>query len=236
MARPLPSVMIAAWLSLAGTARGALLPPERAQSLPRGFIASDERDQGRDLSAAPSGKPALLLPVFTRCSGTCPLTAVLLKQALDEARAPFRVIVFSFDTGDGAGDLAAFRERFPLPADWLLLRSGDAAATRAFFDGLDFHFMTAAGGFDHPNQTFVFSPDGAWAGTLAGSAFSASDLESAWRRASAFDDPAAARRLAAWLVRPEAWILLACAGLALSLAALLLAQRRSRSRSACSLR
>jgi cytochrome oxidase Cu insertion factor (SCO1/SenC/PrrC family) len=236
MPRPFPSGVIAVWLLLAGTARGALLPPERAQTLPRGFIASDEGDQRRDLAAAPSGKPALLLPIFTRCSGTCPLTAVLLKQALDQARAPFRVIVFSFDAADGAGDLAAFRERYKLPADWLLLRSRDAAATRAFFDGMDFHFMRATGGFDHPNQTFVFSPRGAWAATLAGAAFSAGDLETAFRRALAADDPAVPGRVAAWLIRPEAWILLACAGLALSLAALLLAQRRSRSRSACSLR
>ncbi|HET9752030.1 MAG TPA: hypothetical protein VFP52_03690, partial [Myxococcales bacterium] len=160
----------------------------------------------------------------------------LLKQALEKARAPFRVIVFSFDAEDGAGDLAGFRERFRLPADWLLLRSDDAAATRALFDGLDFHFMKAAGGFDHPNRTFVFSPRGAWAATLAGTAFSGADLEAAFHRALAADDPALSSRVAAWLIRPEAWILLAGAGLALSLAALLLAQRRSRSRSACSFR
>lgn len=231
-----PSGTIALCLLLGGTARAALLPPGRAGSLPGGFIASDERGQGRELSAAASGEPALLLPIFTRCSGTCPLTAVLLKQALDKARAPFRVIVFSFDAEDGAGDLAAFRERYQLPAGWLLLRSGDAAATRAFFDRLGFHFMKAAGGFDHPNQTFVFSPRGAWAATLAGAAFSRDDLETAFRRALAADDPALPGRVAAWLIRPEAWILLACAGLALSLAALLLAQRRSRNRSACSLR
>ncbi|HEY6908997.1 MAG TPA: hypothetical protein VI356_06490 [Myxococcales bacterium] len=234
--RPFAIIVVAAWLAQGRPARATLLPPEHAQVLPRGLAASDEHGRKGDLAAAMAGAPALLLPVFTRCSGTCPLTAVLLKQALARARAPFRVVVFSFDAEDGAADLAGFRARFQLPPDWLLLRSADAFATRAFFDGLDFHFMKAAGGFDHPNRTFVFSPDGAWAGTLAGSAFSASDLESAWRRASAFDDPAAARRLAAWLVRPEAWILLACAGLALSLAALLLAQRRSRSRSACSLR
>lgn len=230
------AALAAVLLALGGAARASLLPPERAQSLPRGLMASDERDQRRDLGATAAGAPALLLPIFTRCSGTCPLTAVLLKQALENARAPFRVVVFSFDGEDGARDLAGFRERFHLPADWVLLRSGDAAATRAFFDGLDFHFMKAAGGFDHPNQTFVFSPRGAWAATLAGAAFSGGELEEAWRRALAADDPAASRRLAAWLIRPEAWIVLACAGLALSLAAILLVQRRSRSRSACSLR
>lgn len=234
--RPFAIILPAAWLALGGAARATLLPPERAWPLQRGPVASDEHDQRSDLAAATAGAPALLLPVFTRCSGTCPLTAVLLKQALETARAPFRVILFSFDAEDGAGDLAGFRERFHLPADWVLLRSGDAGATRAFFDGLDFHFLKAAGGFEHPNQTFVFSPEGAWAGTLTGAAFSAAELETAWRRAWSADDPAAPERLAAWLIRPEAWVLLACAGLALSLAAMLIAQRRWRRRSACSLR
>lgn len=229
-------ILVAALLVPCGAARAALLPPERAHFLPRGLAASDEHDRRLDLAAVAAGAPALLLPVFTRCSGTCPLTAALLKQALEKAQAPFRVIVFSFDADDGAADLAGFRERYRLPADWVLLRSGDGAATRAFFDGLDFHFMKAAGGFDHPNQTFVFSPGGGWAGTLTGAAFSPAELEVAWRRALGADDPALPRRLGAWLVRPEAWILLACAGLAFSLAAILLAQRRSRSRSACSLR
>jgi cytochrome oxidase Cu insertion factor (SCO1/SenC/PrrC family) len=233
MARP---ILVAALLLLGGAARPALLPPERAQSLPRGLVVSDEHDQRRDLAAATAGAPALLLPVFTRCSGTCPLTAVLLKLALEKARAPFRVIVFSFDAEDGARDLAGFRERFQLPADWLLVRSGDAGAVRSFFDGLDFHFMKAAGGFDHPNQTFAFSPGGSWAGTLTGAAFSGEELQEAFRRALGADDPAPSRRLGAWLIRPEAWVLLAGAGLALSLGAILIAQRRSRSRSACSLR
>jgi hypothetical protein len=59
---------------------------------------------------------------------------------------------------EDAKDLRDFRERLGLPAEWLLVRSADGAATRAFLDELDFHFMKAGGGFDHPNQTFVFSP------------------------------------------------------------------------------
>jgi cytochrome oxidase Cu insertion factor (SCO1/SenC/PrrC family) len=226
-------LVVASLLLLPGGAtRAALLPAERAHSLPRALAVSDEHGRRLDLDAAAAGAPTLLLPVFTRCSGTCPLTAVFLRQALEKARAPFRVIVFSFDAEDGADDLAAFRERFRLPADWMVLRSDDAGATRAFLDGLDFHFMKAAGGFDHPNQTFVFSPRGGWAGTLTGAAFPAAELEVAFHRALGADDPALPRRLGAWLIRPEAWIVLACAGLAFSLAVLLFAQRRSRNRSA----
>jgi hypothetical protein len=50
-------------------------------------------------------------------------------------------------------------------------------------------------------------------------------LETARRRALAADDPAASRKLRAWLIRPEAWIVLACAGVALSLTAIVLARK-----------
>ena len=196
------------------------MPPEGARSLPQ-LIVSGEQDARHDLRSIAAGAPTLLLPIFTRCTGTCPMTAALLKRALEKAQAPFRVIVFSFDEEDTARDLREFRERFALPPAWLVVRSGDAAATRAFLDGLDFHFMKSGGGFDHPNETFAFSPKGAWAATFTGVAFPAAELETAWRRAKAADDPSAIRRAGAWLIRPEAWILLACTGLAVSLAALM---------------
>jgi cytochrome oxidase Cu insertion factor (SCO1/SenC/PrrC family) len=192
------------------------------------LIVSDEKDARHDLRAMAAGAPTLLLPIFTRCSGTCPLTALALKEALGKARAPFRVALLSFDTEDRAEDLSAFRERFVLPAEWLLLRSADAAATRAYFDELGFHFMKADGSFDHPNQTFVFSPRGAWVGTFSGAVFPKDELDAAWRRALAADDPTAFQRLGSWLIRPEAWILLALAGGTASLAAIVLVARKSR--------
>ena len=222
--------IIVAWFVLGGavSASAALLPPESTRALPRDFLVSNEEDQRQDLRSLAAGAPTLLLPIFTRCSGTCPLTALVLKEALGKARAPFRVVVFSFDAEDGARDLKDFRERFGLPAEWLLVRSGDGAATRSFLDELDFHFAKASGGFDHPNQTFVFSPAGTWAATFAGTAFPKDEFESAWRRALAADDPSAAQRLGTWLLRPEAWILLACAGMGLSVVAIALLARRVR--------
>ena len=196
--------------------------------MPRSLIVSDDKDVRHDLHAIAAGAPTLLLPIFTRCSGTCPLTALALKEALGKARAPFRVALLSFDTEDRAEDLGAFRERFVLPSGWLLLRSADAAATRAYFDELGFHFMQADGAFDHPNETFVFSPRGAWAATFSGAAFPKEELEAAWRRALAADDPSAFRRFSAWLIRPEAWILLALAGGTASLATIVLVARKSR--------
>ena len=156
------------------------------------------------------------------------MTAVLLKEALGKVQAPFRVALLSFDGDDAARDLEDFRERFALPARWLVVRSADAIATRDFLGGLGFHFMKSEGGFDHPNEAFVFSPRGSWAATFAGAAFSKGELEVAWRRAMAADDESAVQRLRAWLIRPEAWIALACAGLALSATAIVLLARKAR--------
>jgi cytochrome oxidase Cu insertion factor (SCO1/SenC/PrrC family) len=214
-----------AWLVLGGAARAGLLPPERGEVLPRGLTVSDDQGAAHDLRAMAAGAPTLFLPIFTRCAGTCPMTAHFLEEGLRKARVPFRVVVFSFDAGDTAKDLRDFRERFALPAEWLVVRSGDAGATRAFLDALDFHFMKSSAGFDHPNQTFVFSPQGAWAATFAGATFAAAELQTARERALAADDSSLFRAARAWLLRPEAWILLACAGLILSLIAIVLARR-----------
>jgi cytochrome oxidase Cu insertion factor (SCO1/SenC/PrrC family) len=197
--------------------------------VPRSLAVQDDHDQRQDLR--PAGMPTLLVPIFTRCTGTCPLTALALKQAMAGAPSRFRVVLLSFDTDDAAADLRSFRERLNLPFEWLLVRSIDAAATREFFDQLDFHFMKTASGFDHPNQTFVFSPNGGWAATFSGDLSSKAELESARRRAMAADDPTALSRLRDWLIRPEAWIVLACCGVGLSVVVILLLARRDRARS-----
>lgn len=212
-------------IALGGAASAALLPPERREVLPGGFTVSDDQGASHDLLALARGAPTLLLPIFTRCAGTCPMTAHFLEQGLGKANTPFRVVVFSFDAEDTAKDLREFRERFALPADWLVVRSSDPGATRAFLDGLDFHFMKSSTGFDHPNETFVLSPKGAWAATLTGASFPPADLRVARERALAADDPSAFRRVASWLVRPQAWILLACAGLVLSFVVIALSRR-----------
>jgi len=222
---PVSRAGIACCVLLAGAASAELLPPETSRALTHGLAVLDEQDGHDDLGALATGAPTLLLPVFTRCTGTCPMTAVFLKDALAKARVPFRVMVFSFDADDTAQELREFRERFALPRDWRVVRSVDAAGTRAFLDELDFHFMKTSTGFDHPNATFVFSPRGAWAASLTGATFAAADLAAAWGRALSADDPSPFRKVAVWLIRPAAWVLLACIGLTISIAAIVLARR-----------
>jgi cytochrome oxidase Cu insertion factor (SCO1/SenC/PrrC family) len=202
-----------------------LLPPAEPGLVPRSLAVLDEQDRHQNLGTA--GEPTLLVPIFTRCTGSCPLTAVALKQVMPGASAEFRVVLLSFDPKDTSADLRSFRKRLDLPSDWLVVRSIDAAASRDLFDDLGFRVMKSGGGFNHADQTFVLSPKGLWAATLSGPP-SKEELRSAHRRALAADDRTASRRLGAWLIRPEAWIVLACAGFGFSLAAVLLLARRAK--------
>ena len=218
--------ILVAWLVLGGAAWAGLLPPERHDVLPRGLVVSDDQGARHDLRAIATGAPTLLLPIFTRCTGTCPMTAHYLHRALEKFGTPFRVVVLSFDPEDRESDLREFRERFALPSTWRIVRSDDAAGTRAFLDLLDFHFMKSEAGFDHPDVTFVFSASGRWTATLTGSAFATPDLGTAFERAIAADRPSAVGAIAAWLIRPQAWIVLACAGLVACWIAIVLARRK----------
>jgi cytochrome oxidase Cu insertion factor (SCO1/SenC/PrrC family) len=220
--------IVALWAAAVAPASAVLLPPQGPSALPRGLSVLDESDAAHDLRGLWAGTPRLLLPIFTRCGSTCPLTALVLKDALARTPVRFRVVVLSFDPDDSASDLKRFRTRLALPADWMLVRATDAAKARAFLDEVGFRLRKAEGGFDHPNQTFVFSAEGAWTGTFAGSAFRDDELRAAWRRALSSSHPTALGRLEAWVVRPEAWIAIACVGLALVLSAIALVARRTR--------
>src|SRR5215471_9824279 len=166
-------------LWVAGLVLAELLPPARLREKPRRLAVVDEKNQVQELRL--DGAPTLLEPIFTRCTGTCPLTAVALKEALAGGPEGFRVVLLSFDAEDDVKDLRDFRERLGLPSEWLVVRAIDGKAAREFFDDLDFHFMKIAAGFDHPNQTFVFSPGGIWAATLSGTPWSKQELDSARR-------------------------------------------------------
>jgi cytochrome oxidase Cu insertion factor (SCO1/SenC/PrrC family) len=205
-----------------------LLPPARPGLVPPSVAVLDEQDRHQSLATA--GRATLLLPIFTRCAGTCPVTAASLKQANTGSAADFRVVLLSFDPHDTAADLRDFRKRLDLPSTWLVLRSIDARATRELFDELDFRVMNSEGTFNHPDEMFVFSPRGRWAGTLSGPP-SREQLRSAHRRALAADDETASQRVRAWLIRPEAWILVACAGFGAAFACVLLLARRGKAHS-----
>src|SRR5678815_5125987 len=104
-----------------------LLPPARPGLVPRSLAILDEHDLHQNLGTA--GEPTLLVPIFTRCSGSCPLTAVALKQAIPGASAVPPTARPSFRVARGAlhrrgGDSRALRRsRFPRDEQRLGLQS-----------------------------------------------------------------------------------------------------------------
>jgi cytochrome oxidase Cu insertion factor (SCO1/SenC/PrrC family) len=196
--------------------RAELAPPAKADVAVQDLAVVDENGAPHGLLALADGGPALLLPIFTGCAGTCPITTEALKAALTGRQASFRVVVLSFDPADTARDLKAFRSRHDLPASWRLVRGAAAAATRAFLDQFYFRVMTAQGGFAHPDETFVLSPKGVWAGTFSGAPFSPDELDRSRVWALAADVPTLANRL----LRPGVWITAIFAALVFCLPAL----------------
>ena len=224
--RPIRSGVAATLLILAvmgSAARAELVAPARPGAAVQDLAVVGEDGAPSGVRALAGGGPALLLPIFTSCAGTCPITAEALRTALSGRPGSFRVVVLSFDPADTARDLKSFRARHDLPAGWRLVRGFDAAATRAFLDQFDFRVMTAQGGFDHPDEVLVLSPKGVWAGTFVGSPFSLRDLERARVWALEADAPSLAARLS----RPGSWLALVFAALLLCLAAVFVLPRRA---------
>lgn len=212
--RSISSLLLLAGLGSA--ARAELLPPAKADFAVQDLSVIREDGTAASLSALTSGRPALLLPVYTSCAGSCPITTEGLRNGLSSRPDAFRVVLLSFDPKDGPDDLKAFRARHALPPSWAIVRGADAAATRAFLDQFGFRLMTQPGGFDHPDETFVLSPKGVWAATFAGPAFAAGELDEARERAVSSDAPSGLDRAR----RPGFWITGVFAALVFSAAAL----------------
>ena len=77
-----------------------------------------------ELRAAGTG-PVIVLPVYTRCTMSCPVLARMLVQQTSQINGgtPYRVLIFSFDPGDDAQALRQFRVQKKLPSAWILVRS-----------------------------------------------------------------------------------------------------------------
>ena len=78
-------------LWVVGLVLAELLPPASPHLVPHPLIVSGENDQQQELGLA--GTPTLLVPIFTRCTGTCPLTAVALNEAMSQMPERFRVVL-----------------------------------------------------------------------------------------------------------------------------------------------
>ena len=164
-----------------------------------------------ELRAAGTG-PILVLPVYTRCTMSCPVLARMLVQQTSQigGGAPYRVLIFSFDPGDDAVALRQFRVQKGLPAQWMLVRS-DAADIRRFCDFFHYTVMTEGSVMIHTNQMFLLDHNFEWRATFIDENWNAAELRTWMRRA---ESPG----LLGWLtMNPEMLVFIGFAGLLLSL-------------------
>jgi cytochrome oxidase Cu insertion factor (SCO1/SenC/PrrC family) len=187
------TVLNAATLASAST----LLPPDAATTIGQripfdGFVDENGQPFSAQLPEEQrerDARPWIVSPMYTRCLGTCPAITASLRRALDQSRlapAEYRVLSFSFDPNETNDGLHQFRIRMRLPADWLVLRAGDAQALERTLKSLDFRTITVGdGNFEHPNLVAVLAPDRRLVGYLFGVNFTAADLAGTVRRASA---------------------------------------------------
>jgi cytochrome oxidase Cu insertion factor (SCO1/SenC/PrrC family) len=163
------------------------------------------------LRAAGPG-PVIILPVYTRCTMSCPILARMLVQQTSQigGGAPYRVLIFSFDPGDDARALRQFRTQKSLPSSWIVVRSGPAEIRR-FCDFFHYSILTEGPVMIHTNQMFLLDHNFQWRATFIGESWNAADLRTWMRRA---ESPG----LFGWLaMNPEMLAVIGSGGLLLSL-------------------
>ena len=128
--------------------------------------------------------PVILLPLYTRCTGSCPVLTRKLQSELARlnSKASYHVVLFSFDPAETSESLKLFRERERLPGEWLMVR-GDELEIRRFFDFFHYSVMKENGALIHPSEIFLLTIDASagnelrWRASLVGVDWSARDLE-----------------------------------------------------------
>ena len=135
-----------------------------------------------ELRAGGTG-PVIVLPVYTRCTMSCPVLARMLvaQTAQINGGAPYRVLIFSFDPGDDAAALRQFRAQKGIPSSWMLARS-DSADIRRFCDFFHYTVMTEGSVMIHTNQMFLLDHNLQWRATFIDESWNAADLRSWMRR------------------------------------------------------
>lgn len=128
--------------------------------------------------------PVILLPLYTRCMGSCPVLTRKLRSELVRlnSNASYHVVLFSFDPAETSESLKLFRERERLPREWLMVR-GDEVEIRKFIDFFHYSVMKENGALLHPSEIFLLANDTSagnelqWRASLVGADWSARDIE-----------------------------------------------------------
>jgi cytochrome oxidase Cu insertion factor (SCO1/SenC/PrrC family) len=172
-------------LLMASLGRATTMPALQASRVPEVSIlddASQPTSFGAFLGQAGSG-PVILLPMFTRCSASCPILTHKLVTALAGMQGvePYRVIVFSFDPLETDESLRLYRAQEHLPAEWRMVRARESEI-REFFGFFRYTVMNQDGTLIHPNEIFLLDQALNWRWTLVGEDWTKEDLAVAIRQ------------------------------------------------------
>jgi cytochrome oxidase Cu insertion factor (SCO1/SenC/PrrC family) len=116
----------------------------------------NERNEPAPLYSLRFEGPVVLLPIFTHCASTCPVSVAHLKEILARQKTYYNVILFSFDPKDGPAEMVKYRKDLEIPAQWQIF-SADILNTQKLLDALDFRYMSQGPQFVHPNSLFILN-------------------------------------------------------------------------------
>ncbi len=190
----LSGFFIAAGLSglLAASELFADAYPEPAKFLGRSIRTTQLVNvDGKPFTLRPdSGKPIVLIPVFTSCPVTCPTILkefqVSWAEALPSlATSGAQVAVVSFDPADTRAGFKKLVSRQKLPKDWIYAvpKPGkDFKEFEALLADLDFRYFKLkgqGGGYAHPAGAYIFDGGGKAGRFLAQAEFTKEDIVNA---------------------------------------------------------
>ncbi len=162
--------------------------PQRGRAVAP-IIFNDETGRVRRLSEL-AGFPVILLPIYTRCQTACVLNVDQLKRALADSSADprqFRVLLFSFDSGETPSTLAKYRARENIPLAWSIGASSQANVD-ALLESIGFQYGKAGTEFAHANLVIFLDPNLRIAKWIYGTGYSGQDVDRALQVAAGEND------------------------------------------------
>ncbi len=150
---------------------------------------TDETGRVRRLTEF-GGFPVILLPIYTRCQTACVANVDQLKKAMaDSAADPtqFRVLLFSFDSGDTPSVLTAYRKRENIPLSWLV-GTASQSDIDAFLESIGFQYGKAGTEFAHANLLVFLDSKLRIAKWIYGTGYSGRDVDLALKIAMGESD------------------------------------------------
>jgi cytochrome oxidase Cu insertion factor (SCO1/SenC/PrrC family) len=137
-----------------------------------------------------AGFPVILLPIYTRCQTACVANVDRLKKALADSSADpreFRVVLFSFDSGDTPSTLAKYRARENIPLGWSV-GAASQANIDALLESIGFQVGKAGTEFAHANILIFLDSNLRIAKWIYGTDYSGRDVDLALKVAAGESD------------------------------------------------